>query len=375
MASTVTINDIARIAGVSKATVSRVINQKPDVDPATRTRILEIMHDKGFVPSVTAAGLAGGRTRLIGVLIPSLTWPLMPQIMHGIGEIVEQSPYELILYSFSHEQDRSALIDRILAAKLTEGLLAVYPGQATGYLSELHASGYPIVMLDDQAAPTGQTPWVGAENRLGAYTAVKHLLQLGHRRIGHIKGRIGYQCSEDRYLGYCDALAEAGISPDPALIAQGDFLISGGESCARELLALPERPTAIFAASDDMASGALSAAAEAGVRVPEDLALVGFDDVSPAAFMRPSLTTIGQPFFEMGQRAATLLLDAVTALRQPQPHWQTAEPVRAPIREFLPTRLVVRESCGSARTGVADALTRASSRYSIANADAAGSSR
>jgi LacI family transcriptional regulator len=313
------------------------------------------MDEQGFVPSATAAGLAGGRTRLIGVLVPSLTWPLIPQIMRGIGEVVEQSPYELILYSISHEQDqrheqgRSAVIDRILAARLAEGLLAVYPGQATSYLNELHDAGYPVVMLDDQGAPTGSTPWVGADNRTGAYTAVQHLLRRGHRRIGHIKGRIGYQCSEDRYQGYCDALTEAGIALDPSLVVQGDFLVSGGATCARQLFMLPERPTAIFAASDDMASGVLGAAAEAGLRVPEDVALVGFDDTTPAAFMRPSLTTVGQPFFEMGQRAATLLLDAVNALRQPVPSWHTVQRESAPIREFLPTRLVVRESCGSDR--------------------------
>jgi LacI family transcriptional regulator, galactose operon repressor len=349
MSGTVTINDIARLAGVSKATVSRVINQKPDVDSETRLKILRIMDEQGFVPSITAAGLAGGRTRLIGVLVPSLTWPLIPQIMRGIGEIIEHSTYELVLYSISHEQDRSAVIGRILAAKLTEGLLAVYPGQATAYLNELHASGYPVVMLDDQMIPTGTTPWVGADNRTGAYTAVKHLLQLGHRRIGHIKGRIGYECSEDRYRGYCDALEEARIEVDPALVVQGDFLVTGGFACAQQLFALPDRPTAIFAASDDMASGVLLAAEEAKLRVPEDVALVGFDDTAPAAFMHPPLTTIGQPFFEMGQRATTLLLDTVNARRQPAPSWHTSQRETAPIREFLPTRLVVRTSCGAAR--------------------------
>jgi LacI family transcriptional regulator len=314
-------------------------------------KILRIMDEQGFVPSITAAGLAGGRTRLIGVLVPSLTWPLIPQIMRGIGEVIERSTYELVLYSISHERDRSAVIDRILAAKLTEGLLAVYPGQATAYLNELHGSGYPVVMLDDQMIPTGTTPWVGADNRTGAYTAVKHLLQLGHRRIGHIKGRIGYECSEDRYRGYCDALEEASIEVDPALVVQGDFLVTGGSACAQQLFALPDRPTAIFAASDDMASGVLLAAEEAGLRVPEDVALVGFDDTAPAAFMHPPLTTIGQPFFEMGQRATTLLLDAVNARRQPAPSWQSASQSKPaePIREFLPTRLVVRTSCGALR--------------------------
>lgn len=349
MAGPVTINDIARLAGVSKATVSRVINQKPDVDPETRLRILRIMEEQGFVPSITAAGLAGGRTRLIGALIPSITWPLIPQIMRGIGEIVEDSTYELVLYSISHEQDRSAVIDRILSAKLTEGLLAVYPGQATAYLNELHASGYPVVMLDDQMIPTGTTPWVGADNRTGAYTAVKHLLQLGHRRIGHIKGRIGYECSEDRYRGYCDALEEAGIEIDTTLVVQGDFLVSGGAACARQLFALADPPTAIFAASDDMASGVLLAAGEVGIRVPEAVALVGFDNTAPAAFTSPPLTTIAQPFYEMGRRATTLLLDAINARRQPAPSWHTTQREPAPVREFLPTQLVVRASCGASR--------------------------
>ena len=357
MTSRLTIDDIARLAGVSKATVSRVINQKPDVDPATRTKILRLMDEHGFVPSITAAGLAGGRTRLIGVLIPSLTWPLMPEILRGVASVVEQTPYELVLYSISHERDRTGVIDRILSARLTEGLLAVYPGPTTEYLSELHASGLPVVMLDDQVVPTGTTPWVGADNRTGAYTAVKHLLQLGHRRIAHIKGRAGYLCSEDRYRGYCDALAEAGVALDSLLAVQGDFEVAGGATCARELFALPERPDAIFAGSDDTAAGVLLAAQEAGLRVPEDLALVGFDDTAPASFMHPPLTTVRQPFFEMGQRAATLLLDAVTAPRQPSPSWRTAQRDEAPIREFLPTRLVVRESCGAARRVTAGTLT------------------
>jgi LacI family transcriptional regulator len=351
-----TINDIARLAGVSKATVSRVINQKPDVDPATRARILRIMEEQGFTPSIAAAGLAGGRTRLIGMLIPSLTWPLMPEIMRGVGEVVEQSAYELVVYSVSHEQDRSAVIDRILAARLNEGLLAVYPGQATSYLNDLHESGYPVVMLDDQGAPLGTTPWVGADNRTGAYIAVKHLIATGHYRIGHIKGRAGYLCSDDRYLGYCDALAEAGIPLDPELVVQGDFLISGGAACAEQLATLRDRPTAIFAASDDMALGALGALAEVGLRVPEDIALVGFDDTTPASFTRPALTTVRQPFYEMGKRAATLLLDAVNALRQPiPPSWLTAQRESVPHREFLPTRLVVRDSCGANRVETASA--------------------
>jgi LacI family transcriptional regulator len=178
-------------------------------------------------------------------------------------------------------------------------------------------------------------------------------------------GRAGYQNSADRYQGYCEALAEAGIALDPELVVQGDFYVTGGAACARQLFALAERPTAIFAANDDMASGVLDAAEEAGIRVPDDLALVGFDDAAPAAFMRPPLTTVKQPFFEMGQRAARLLLDAVNARREPMPSWYTAvSRESAPIREFLPTRLVIRESSGADRFALTethiDTLSRTS---------------
>src|SRR5260370_4064754 len=168
MASKLTIQDIARLAGVSKATVSRVLNQKPDVDPATRERILQIMDEQGFVPSVTAAGLAGGRPRMIGVLVPTLIWPFIPEIVQGVAEVVEQSAYEMVLYSISQHKDRSAALDRILNARLIAGLVAVIPGPAAEHLEHLHKHGFPVVIIDDQGLPNS-APWVGADNRIGAY--------------------------------------------------------------------------------------------------------------------------------------------------------------------------------------------------------------
>ncbi|TMD83746.1 MAG: LacI family transcriptional regulator [Chloroflexi bacterium] len=158
MAEKITIRDIARFAGVSKATVSRVLNQKPDVDPDTRERILRIMEEQAFLPSITASRLAGGRSRLIGVLIPSLTWPLIPEIMRGVSEMVIQTPYELLLYSITHEQDRNEkdqgdVINRILATQLAASLLAVFPGQSARYLTRLHEQGFPIVMIEISCLP------------------------------------------------------------------------------------------------------------------------------------------------------------------------------------------------------------------------------
>lgn len=365
MAERLTIQDIARLAGVSKATVSRVLNQKPDVDPETRQRILRIMAEQGFVPSITASGLAGGRTRMVGVLVPSLTWQFIPEILQGVAEIIENSSYELLLYSISPNKDRVAAIDRILDTKLTAGLLVIVPGQALPRLQQLHEEGTPVVVIDDQHLPAN-LPWVGADNRLGAYHAVRHLINLGHRRIAHIQGPSSYQCSHERYQGYAQALLEAGLMPDPKLIVQGDFEIASGRACARQLLALEERPTAIFAANDNMAWGVLEVAEDARLRVPDDLAVVGFDDTVPSSHKRPPLTTVRQPFQEMGQRAAEVLLWLVDSPRPVANGWPTPPslkvPVPAPVpldpvRIQLPTSLIVRQSCG------ADRLEAAPLRY------------
>ncbi|OLB65424.1 MAG: hypothetical protein AUH94_00780, partial [Ktedonobacter sp. 13_2_20CM_2_54_8] len=311
MAGKPTIKEIALLAGVSKTTVSRVLNHKPDVDPATRERILHIIEEQGFVASIAASGLASGRRSLIGMLVPSWIWPLIPELMRGVAEVIEQTPYELVLYSINNadlKKDRSEVINRVLATQLTAGLLAVYPGEASQDLTRLYKQGFPVVIIDDQRGQT--TPWVGADNVTGAYIAVRHLIKLGHRRIAHIAGPNEYLVSHERYNGYRQALLEAGVIPDPDLVLEGDFLPPTGRSCAVKLFELPieKRPTAIFAATDQMAYGVLASAEEFGLSVPGDIALVGFDDDAPSAHVRPALTTIRQPNYEMGQQGITLLL-------------------------------------------------------------------
>jgi LacI family transcriptional regulator len=345
MAERATIQDIARLAGVSKATVSRVLNQKPDVDPATRERVLRIVAEQGFIPSATATGLAG-RSRMLGVLVPSLTWSFIPEIMRGVAEVVEGSNYELVLYSLSHPKDRASLLDRILATKLTSGLLAIIPGSAAEHVAALSRSGYPVVLIDDQTEPK-LARWVGVDNVSGGYLATRHLLDLGHRRIGYIQGPASYLCSQERYQGYCQALSEAGIAPDPALFWQGDFEVPSGRACGVMLasLAVEERPTAIFASNDHMAHGLLAALDECGVRVPEEMSVIGFDDDPPVIHTRVALTTVRQPFFEIGQRGMQMLLDLVNAPRT------VPTSVEAVERLQLPTSVVVRESCGARLRG------------------------
>ncbi|HLH63200.1 MAG TPA: LacI family DNA-binding transcriptional regulator [Ktedonobacteraceae bacterium] len=359
MEEKITIRDIARLAGVSKSTVSRVLNQKSDVDVETRERILHIMEEQAFLPSITASKLAGGRSRMIGVLTPSLAWPLIPEIMSGVSEMVIQSPYELLLYSISREQDRNEkdqrdVIDRILSTNLAASLLAVFPGQSTQYLVTLYEQGFPIVIIDDQEQLTS-IPHVSADNRKGAYKATRYLLQLGHHRIGHIQGPQKFLVSQERHQGYSEALREAGITPDPGLIVEGDFMPESGRACARKLFALDDPPTAIFAASDQMAYGVLETAEESGLRVPEDLSLIGFDDIAPSAHMRPALTTVRQPFYEMGQRAVALLLSLLETPRPPssRKYPGTAQPPVVALLDRpgetlhfqLTTYLVVRASC------------------------------
>src|SRR6266446_4275872 len=296
-----TIDDIARLAGVSRTTISRVLNHKPDVDPATRERILRIIEEQNFVPSTTASKLTKNRSRLIGMLIPAWAWWMISDLAPGIIEYIKQTPYELVLYSINDEdieRDRSEVINRLLATQLTAGLLAAFPARASQHLTQLYKQGFPVVIIDDQEVQT--TPWVGADNTGGAHAAVRHLISLGHRRIAHIQGPPEYLVSQDRYQGYCQALLEAGITPDPDLVLAGDFMPPSGHVCASKFFELPveKRPTAIFAASDQMAYGVLVAAEEYGLVIPQDVALVGFDDDAPSAHVHPPLTTIRQPNFE-----------------------------------------------------------------------------
>ncbi|MGZ3636515.1 MAG: LacI family DNA-binding transcriptional regulator [Ktedonobacterales bacterium] len=355
MAKKPTIEDIARLAGVSRGTVSRVLNQRHDVDRETRARVLRIIEEQRYVPSITASGLAGGRNRLIGMLVPVFTWPILGDLVRGVTDMLKQTSYELVLYTYNDEdlnRDRREIINRLLSTQLTSGLLAVYPGPLSAQLTELYQQGVPVVTIDDQQEQI--TPWVRADDAEGAYRAVRHLLDLGHRRIAHIQGPSEYLVSHNRHQGYIRALEEAGITPDPALILEGDFLPQSGYTCAIQLFSLPpeQRPTAIFAAADQMAYGVLRAAEECNLSVPGDIALVGFDDDAPSAHVHPPLTTVHQPSFEMGCAGVKLLLALLAESEQVDHAGRNGATVHraspSSSRVVLPTSLIVRASCGAA---------------------------
>ena len=373
-----TIEDIARLAGVSKATVSRVLNGKPDVDPATRARIRHLMDEQRFVPSATATNLAGGRSHLIGMLVRSYTWLFVPEIMRAVADLIDRTIYELVLYRMNDQlpnEDGIPALNRLLVTDLTAAVLGVFPGPASAQLAALSRNAVPVAVIDDQYDPAElawgdlPVPWITCENKIGAYEAVRHLIGHGHQRIAHIQGPMKWLCARERHEGYCQAMEEAGLDVDPLLVQEGDFTAATGLTAAEQLFALPkeQRPTAIFTSSDLMAYGVLAAAQKHGLSIPGDLALVGFDDLDNMAesvvVIAPGqlpLTTIRQPFYEMGQYALELLFSLLevpfaTGYRPAQ--WPFLSESSSPFKEAplahkgivrlrLPVKLIVRDSCG-----------------------------
>lgn len=307
----VTIADIAARAGVSKTTVSRVLNEKPDVDAETRKLILEIIQETCFVPQKSAINLVKGKTGLIGLVVPSLTNPYSLTVIQGVAEGIAETDYELVLYTTSlMEKNQKRFISR-LTGNVTDGLVVLLPRNFEEYGDELFKTHFPTVLVDHRGVES-KFPSITAANRPGAYEATKHLISLGHGRIGFITGIMDFGCSRDRLEGYRDALREANIEFDPGLIAYGDFSRLSGKECAAKLLGASSKPTAIFCSNDEMAFGTMDVARDAGIRVPEDLSVIGFDDLPTAGFSVPALTTVRQPLHEMGRSAASLLLEQIS---------------------------------------------------------------
>jgi LacI family transcriptional regulator len=327
-----TIREIASAAGVSIATVSRVLNGRPDVAPNTREAVLEVVRAHGFSTNRSARALSGGRTGLVGVTLPIVQAAYFAFILAGASEALYEQDMRIVLCPTLHQHEREiTLLDRLMHGT-TDGAVLTLPEETNEELKALQRMGYSFVVVDPRVHLDEGIPAVSAAHASGARAAVEHLLSLGHRRIGAITGPPAWMASSERLNGYRGALAAAGVMPDPALVAESNFEIGSGEKAARALLALPERPTAIFAFNDNTAVGTLRAARDLGLRVPEDLSVVGFDDSEQAAIVTPALTTVRQPLAEMGRMAVSLLLRLLENQR-----------VEA-LNVELATRLVVRES-------------------------------
>ena len=329
-----TIIDVAQRAGVSYATVSRVINNEAYVKEATRQRVLQALIDLDYVANRQARSLRGGRTHMIGLLVRDLGTGYIGEIIRGIDLELSERQYDLLLYTTHGRGRRESDYVATLTRGMVDGLLLVLPRTPEAYLAKLRQAHFPHVLIDHQGVDMAG-PAVGASNWQGGYDATTYLIGLGHRRIGLITGDLGLGCAVDRREGYCKALCTHGLAVDPALIVMGDFSQTAGYNGAQQLLALPSAPTALFASNDMMAFGAMEAVREHGLRIPEDLSILGFDDIPQAASVHPALTTVRQPLDEMGRVATQLLFTYLENPNHPEE------------RKALPTQLVIRNSCQS----------------------------
>lgn len=327
----VTIVDVAKEAGVSFATVSRVLNDGTRVKPEKRARVLRAVKRLGYTTNLQARSLRGGSTHLIGLLVRDLGTAYIGEIIRGVDAELEAHKYDVMLYTTHRRQAQENAYVAALTRGITDGMLIVLPRHPEGYVKTLRQRKFPYVLIDHQGIDD-RGPAVGATNRAGGYDATRYLLALGHRRIGFITGAMDLGCSRERLDGYRAALLDHGVTPDTALIREGDFQQPRGYAGALELMNLPNPPTAIFASNDVMAFGAMEAARERGKKIPDDISILGFDDIPQAAQVHPRLTTVRQPLEEMGRRAAKMLLEIIEHPEQP------AEKIE------LPTELVMRES-------------------------------
>ncbi len=324
-----TIFDVADAAGVSYSTVSRVLNGHEHVHEDTRQRVRTAMARLGYTAHVSARALASGRTDAIGLLALELESSFFTSIIRGVDEQAAHVGFDLLLCTTHDRREKEAQYVARLSHGMVDGLLIILPRAMPDYVGRLRAERFPFVLIDhDEEAPGCDV--VAAANRDGARQAVTHLAELGHRRIAIITGSPVAGSSHQRVLGYRDALATAGLPVDETLITQGDFLEPRAHLATLGLMRLPEPPTAVFASSDLAAFGVIRAARDLGMRVPEDLSVVGFDDIPEASYVGPPLTTIIQPLRDMGRAGVRRLAELVR------------DPSEPAMRMVLPTTLIVR---------------------------------
>lgn len=335
MTRRVTITDVAAEAGVSVATVSKVINGRDGIAAATAAHVQSVVDRLGYESSLVARGMRSHRTHAVGVLVAEFE-PFSTEILKGAGSALADTGYALLAYTggASARTVRPGWERRYLSrlsGTLIDGAVLVTPTVVDP------DAGVPVVAVDPHAGPGGM-PSVDSDNLAGAMLAVRHLLDLDHRRIGFLGGRRDLESSALREAGYVQALLDAGVTPDPALMHVAEYRRGAAYDATAAMLALPDPPTAVFAANDVSAMGILDAAARLGVRVPDQLSVVGFDDIPESASTTPPLTTVRQEIQQLGAVAVRLLLDLLDGAAD------AGAPVGAATHERLPTSLVVRGS-------------------------------
>ena len=329
-----TIKDVASHAAVSVATVSAVINQNKYVSPELAQRVHASIATLGYQRNSFARGLKTQVSHCIGLIVPNITNPFYTNIARGVEDVAHAHNYSLILGNTDEDPEKEKKYLQLLESKQADGLIIAVTDRSYAYLQSLSIQHLALVGIDRSLFDLG-VDTVLVENKEGATHAVEHLLALGHRRIGLLTGARGIAPTEERLLGYTETLTKHGIAIDPTLIVTTRPRVDGGERGAMQLLSRADRPTALFMMDGTMVIGALQALTKLGLRCPEDIGLVCFDDFAWASVMRPRLTVVDQPTYEIGQQSARLLFDRL----------QHRE--KAPVEIRLPTQLIVRESSGA----------------------------
>jgi LacI family transcriptional regulator, galactose operon repressor len=337
-AGTVTIRDVARRAGVSPMTVSRVINDSARVSPATRGRVEEAISELGYVPSRLARGLSARRTGTLALIVPDVANPFFTLIVRGAEDVARRAGYRMIICDTRADLDvEREVIEEMIAHRVEGILIAAVSDRSREHLRRLAGFGVPFVLVDRTVRGIDADVVLG-DNAEGARRLVEHLVSLGHRRIGMVVESDDVSTARDRLRGYRAALEEAGLPYDADLVADATVDPSGGVTGMRRLLGLERRPTAVFTVNNLVAVGAIEAVRAAGLEVPDDLALVCFDDIEYASRLYPFLTVMEQPAETFGTLGTQLLLERVEG--------------RAPERTrvvVLPAEFVVRRSCGASQ--------------------------
>lgn len=330
------IKDIARELGVSLATVSRALADSPDISVETKERVWAAAEALNYLPNLMARSLRSKRTRVIGVVVQEVASEFGAQAIRGIHDELTRCGYQMLLSSGSTSPDQERVAISMLLERSVDGLIVaeVVHRTADTLPAGLEGARLPLVFVNRRPPESASASFVGPDDLFGGYLATEHLIGHGHRRIAHLAGPTEWQASWDRQEGYQRALTDYGLVYDKRLVARGDWTIESGYRATVRLLDQPEPPTAIFVANDVMAAGAIDAARERGLTPPEDLALVGFDAREMSRYLRPALTTVTRPTYELGRSAASMLVEQVMKLR--------AGPATVAVRG----RLVYRGSCG-----------------------------
>lgn len=328
--------EIAALAGVSKPTVSKVMNGQPGVAPATRERVERVIAESGYVRHGAARALSAGRAGSVNLVVKEIDNAYFSEIIRGVEETLERAGLSMVLTATHDEASRHRRWMARVVEHGTDGAILVLPDEHFAHLEELRRHGIPVALVDDRGESPPGVPSVGATNFAGGFAATEHLLSLGHRRVAMISGP-AFKSTRERAAGYRTALQEAGIPPEPLLEKPGGFVAGTGYEAARELLRLQDPPTAIFTGNDLQAMGVYRALYEAGLRIPDDVSVLGFDDLPFARLLTPALTTVRQPVREMGALATRMLLRTIAG--------EKLESTRVE----LATSLIVRESSAAPR--------------------------